>query len=490
MRRPDGIFELFGQGSLGVDPAAEAKLITPGAGHVIFATGVFGPAVKLEEDAPEAPLGAVYDRTPSGTHVASLLPNDVTPTASALYQGASADGSAVAFKVEGTLYVRLEGTHTLEVAGGNPTFAGISRSGNRVFFFRPDGSENPTRGDIFAFDVDSEATTPVATGGGAIVVNVSADGSHVYLISTHQLDGENGTPGADNLYVWDGSGVTYIATLNSADLIAFDPNGLVNLATWTTSVVGTALNENQGPVNNPSRTTPDGTFMAFQSHASLTPYDANGHSEVYLYDAGSGSVTCVSCNPTGVTAASDAQLQGFRGGAPTNALSQIQNVTDDGSAVFFHSDEALVPGDSDGETDVYEWKEGHLFLISSGRSNGTPDFIYGMTPDGHDVFFVTRDALLPEDHSGGAGAIYDARIGGGFQSSGKALCVVEDCQGAATPAPFLPRPGSEGSQAGTRVRPKPRRCRKGTHRVKRHGRSRCVKKHRSRGSRQGHGGER
>jgi hypothetical protein len=490
MRRPNGAFEMFGQGSLGVDPAAEAKLITPGAGHVIFATGVFGPAVKLEEDAPEAPLGAVYDRTPSGTHVVSLLPNDITPAASALYQGASADGSAVAFKVEGTLYERLEGTRTLEVASGNPTFAGISRNGGRVFYFRSDGSENPARGDIFAFDVDSEATTPIATGGGAIVANISTDGSHVYFISTHQLDGESGVPGADNLYVWDGSTVRFIATLDPADLTAFDPNGLVNLATWTSSVVGAALDENHGPVNDPSRTTPDGTFIVFQSHASPTPYDTNGHSEIYLYDdAGSGSLTCVSCNPTGAPASSDAELQGFRGGAPTNALSQIQNVTDDGSAVFFQSEEALVPGDRDGKTDVYEWKGGRVFLISSGRSNGTPDFLYGMTPDGHDVFFETRDALLPEDRSGGTGAIYDARIGGGFEGSEKSPCVVEDnCQGAPMSAPLLSIPGSERPQTGNQARP--RHCRKGTHRIKRHGRARCIKRHPGhRGRHNGGGGQ-
>jgi hypothetical protein len=482
VRRPDGAFELLGQGSLGVDPAADAKLITPGAGHMIFATGVFGPAVKLEEGAPEEPLGAVYDRTPSGTRVVSLLPNDITPSAPALYEGASSDGSAVVFKVEGTLYERLEGTRTVEVASGNPTFAGVSQNGDRVFYFRPDGSENPARGDIVAFDANSEATTPIATGGGATVVNISTDGSHVYFISTHQLDGESGTPGADNLYVWDGSTVRFIATLDPTDLTAFDPNGLVNLATWTSSAVGATLNENQGPVNDPSRTTPDGAFIVFQSHASLTSYDTNGHSEVYLYDdAGGGGLTCVSCNPTGVPASSDAELQGFRGGAPTNALSQIQNVTDDGSAVFFQSEEALVPGDSDGKADVYEWKGGRVFLISSGRSNGTPDFLYGMTPDGHDVFFETRDTLLPEDRSGGAGAIYDARIGGGgFEGSEKSPCAVEDnCQGAPTPSPLLSMPGSESPKTGAQAvpHPRPRRCPKGTHLVRRHGRSHCAKRH-------------
>ena len=490
VRLPNGSFELFGKGSIGTDPAADAKLITPGAGHLVFATGVFAPAVQLEADAPEAPLGAVYDRTSAGTQVVSLLPGNITPAATTLYQGASADGSTIAFKVEETLYVRLDGTTTVEVASGNPMFAGISQNGETVFYFRPDGSENPVRGDIYAFDTSTETTTPIVTGGGSTVVNVATDGSHVYFVSTQQLDGEEGTLGADNLYVWDGSTTRFIATLDPSDLIAFDPNGLVNLATWTTYVSGNALDENHGPADSPSRTTPDGAVMVFQSHASLTAYDSDGHSEVYLYDADSEGLTCVSCNPTGAAATADAELQGFRGGAPTNALSQIPNVTSDGRTVFFQSAEALVPGDGDGATDVYEWKEGTLSLVSSGHSDGTPDFLYGMTPDGHDVFFETRDALLSEDRSGGAGAIYDARVGGGFPAvQGGVPCVAEDsCQGAPMPPPALSVPGSAGLQSAPPTRP--HRCRRGTHRVKRHGRIRCVKKHKRRGSRGSHGGAR
>jgi len=492
VRLPGGDFELFGEGSMGTDQAADAKLITPGAGHIVFATGRFAPAVQLEPDAPEAPIGAIYDRTPGGTQVVSLLPNDAAPSVPAIYQGASTDGSVIAFKVEETLYVRLEGTTTVEVASGNLRFAGISQDGETIFYFRPDGSENPVRGDIYAFDTTTEATTPIVTGGGSTVVNVSADGSHVYFVSTQQLGGGEGTPGADNLYVWDGSTTRFIATLDPSDLTAFDPNGLVNLATWTTYASGNALDENHGPANNPSRTTPDGAILVFQSHASLTPYDGDGHSEIYMYDAGSEALTCVSCNPTGAPATSDAELQGFRGGAPTNALSQIPNVTGDGRTVFFQSPEALVPGDGDGATDVYEWREGTLFLISSGDSDGTPDFLYGMTPDGHDVFFETRDALLPEDRSGGAGAIYDARVGGGFPATqGEVSCTPEDnCQGAPSLSPQLSAPSSESFQSSPGVRPQ--HCRKGTHRAKRHGRSRCVKnhRHRRRSSRRPHGGAR
>ena len=40
----------------------------------------------------------------------------------------------------------------------------------------------------------------------------------------------------------------------------------------------------------------------------------------------------------------------------------------DGGRIFFETREALVPSDTNGQTDVYEYEQGHLYLISSGTS--------------------------------------------------------------------------------------------------------------------------
>jgi hypothetical protein len=94
LRKPNGEFELIGVGSLGSSQNATGLLITPGAGHVIFST-----ETQLEPEAPPTGKLAVYDRTPGGpTHVISLLPGDVTPTAGVTqFLSASEDGSEVAF---------------------------------------------------------------------------------------------------------------------------------------------------------------------------------------------------------------------------------------------------------------------------------------------------------------------------------------------------------------------------------------------------------
>lgn len=436
VRHPDGAFELLGQGSVGEDPRARGRWITADAAHVIFST-FSGISVKLEPDAPEPGIAAIYDRPFLGdTEVVSLLPGDVTPTADAQYLGTSEDGTTVAFTVEGVMYVRLDNAVTREVAQGNPTFAGLSRDGSRLIYVK--------EGNIFAFDTASSSTAPVGGGGESTVVNVSADGSHVYFSSPQLLDGVEGEAGKRNLYVWEGGSVDFVATLADQDFESFNGSGLVHLGRWV-EAIGPDQSELVGRSNSPSRTTPDGTVIVFQSHEVVGyPYDSEGTFQVYRYSVETGSVICLSCNPKG-SPTSNAELQAALGpvqGAPTIATTRIFNVTDDGNMVFFETGDALVPEDTDGRTDVYEWKNGGgIWLISSGRSAGD-DHLFGMTPDGHDVFFKTGDTLLPEDRPGDS--LYDARIDGGFPqpTSPGGPCLEGSCQGPGSAAPAAPVAGS------------------------------------------------
>jgi len=454
LRLPSGGYEPIGLGSLGEDRHAEGRLITSAAGHVIFTTEA-GFSVQLEPEAPASGIAAVYDRTPGGpTHVVSLLPGDVTPAADANFQGVSEDGSAVAFTVEGTLYERRDNDETLEAAPGEVIFGGLSRNGDRAFYVVPEfpGAE---RGEIFAFNANTE--TAAAVGGPeSLIVNVSADGSRVYFSSHQELGGE-GEAGADNLYVWDGTVVRFIATLDPRDFESFGGSGNVSLKEWP-KVIGPSKSGQEGVANDPSRTTPDGSVVVFQSHGVAGyPYDSNGFSEIYRYEIASDELTCVSCASTATGASSEAELTSTRLtslGSPMNAVARMQNVTDDGSAVFFQTSEALVPDDTDGVDDVYEWKEGRLALISSGRST-VNNYLYGMTSDGHDVFIRTSDALVPGDRTGGSGSIYDARIGGGFPPpiQPAAPCSEASCQGQGSPPPLLPTPASSAFQGPGDVKP-------------------------------------
>jgi hypothetical protein len=449
LRGPDGSFTLVGQGSLGVDPNAQARWVTPGAGHLIFNTGgSFQPPVQLEPDAPPTGTAALYDRSADGpTRVVSLLPGDVTPAAGqdAFYQGVSEDGSAVAFQVESdpSLYVRLYDAATYQVTSQPNTFAGLSADGGQLFY--ADANTDPytpaTPADLFSFDTASQTATQITTGGGARFVNVSADGSHVYFVSTQQL-APNVAAGADNLYVWDRDSdqTSFIAVLDPGDV---DDSGFApSLTKW---INGPA--QHNGVGKDPSRTTPDGSVLLFESRARLTSYDNQGHTEIYRYAAGADTLTCVSCNPTGAPPGGDAHLQGDPTDdpqSPTSKQSLVPNLTPDGRLVAFQTDDALSPKDVNGAQDVYTWHDGKLALISTGQSL-RDSFLYAITPDGHDLFFTTFQQLVSQDHNGGARTIYDARVDGGFPpDASPAPCVGDACQGPASPPPSEPLPGSSG----------------------------------------------
>lgn len=484
VRYPDGESELIGRGSLGTDPRGFGKFISEGGSHIVFQT-TGADAQQLEPDAPPSGTGAVYDRTSDEvTHVVSLLPGNVTPGAGegAEYLGASADGSGIAFEIGGVLYLRLDNAETYEVGKGL-TFAGVAEDGGRIFYVEG--------GNLYAFDVGTKEAIPFAESGDATVVNVSADGTAAYFVSPTVLTGEEANPngakaqaGKENLYLSEEGSLRFVGTVTDRD-VEGDVNEIGGLGLWT-AVIGKG---NLG--KDPSRTTPDGSVLLFESQADLTGYDPEGHTEVYRY--GAGELTCLSCSPTRTPASGDASLESFLAGGATESsfsvFGYVPNLRSDGSRAFFQTPEPLVLADTDGRQDVYEWEEagvgsceeegGCVYLISSGASAHN-DFLYAVSDSGDDVFFRTRDLLTGSDAETTT-SIYDARVDGGFPEEPAEICQGEGCRPQLTPPPLLPGPatGPQGSD-GNVSEPKAKPCPKGRHKVKRNGKVRCVKKHHKR----------
>ena len=132
------------------------------------------------------------------------------------------------------------------------------------------------------------------------------------------------------------------------------------LGLWTTAVGRT----NSGPPgrlgSDPSRSTPDGRDFLFESRAALGAYDPEGHPEVDLYASADDEISCLSCSPTGAAATGEASLesvsQGQAEAEPFSVYALVENLTADGRRAFFQSTEPLVPSDTDGVQDVYEWE--------------------------------------------------------------------------------------------------------------------------------------
>jgi hypothetical protein len=495
-RYPDGHSALTGRGSLDFDPLAEGKLISENGGHIIFVSSNFAGhvPVHLEEEAPPEGTQAIYDRTSDEvTHVVSLLPGSVTPTAgeNAFYIGASLDGRGVIFEIGSTLYLRRNDSETYEVAK-EATFAGASAGGARVFYLKG--------GNLFAFDVESEETIAFSESGDVSPVNVSSDGTGAYFLSPSVLTGEenpNGEiaqAGQENLYLSEEGTISFVGTVTERDAQGeLRADGQVfGLGLWISAVSTGRL------AIDPSRVSPNGGILLFESRADLTGYDPEGHDEVYRYDATGNSLQCLSCNPTQVPASGQASLQSIAPSQfapePFSSFGFVPSLRADGDRAFFQSTEALVVGDTDGLQDVYEWEAdgvgscegvgGCVYLISSGHSS-RDDYIYGISETGDDVFFRTSDLLAGGDAEA-TPSIYDARVEGGFPEVEKGCQLSENCSGSLSPPPFLPAPASPVLGESGNVTPgSVKHCPKGQRRVKKHGHWHCVKRHHRKKHREG-----
>lgn len=117
-----------------------------------------------------------------------------------------------------------------------------------------------------------------------------------------------------------------------------------------------------------------------------------------------------------------------------------RNLATDGSRVFFDTDEAIVPKDSNGVADVYEWREGSFALISRGNGGQRSVFL-DASVDGKDLFFTAGQRLVPSDMDN-ARDLYDACVGGTSEVIPRAPCVGDECQGNPSSPPSFSTPGS------------------------------------------------
>jgi phosphodiesterase/alkaline phosphatase D-like protein len=375
----------------------------------------------------------------------------------------STDGSHILISSLGAggethLYMRVGGALTYEVSrapdGLNHavSFAGMSADGGEVFFTTPlqmSASDQDSSIDLYRWAQATDSLTLLSTGvegsgnrdecntgwiagcgvevvptPGQIAYSggnpgpprdtaLAADSEEIYFYSPEQLDlGARGVPGKRNLYLWQGGAVRFLATI--------DP---------------------EHPIEH-INVSADGSHMGFITKTPIGSYDNAGHAEMFVYDAQARALRCVSCHPDGSPPSSDVE------GAQNGIF-----MTDDGRA-FFSTEDALIPRDANGITDVYEYVEGRPQLISSGAGTETPGASYhpglvGVSADGTNAFFYTTQTYVPQDENGAFFKFYDARVAGGFPyTKPPAPCAAADeCHGEASTEQSPPQIVS-GAQLG------------------------------------------
>ncbi|MGH2911249.1 MAG: TolB family protein [Solirubrobacteraceae bacterium] len=397
------------------------------------------------------------------------------------------------------------------------SFAGASNDGSKAFFtsdqqLSDDASAERNLYEYHTQDCGGEGHVIDVSAGDSSghgsrvqgVVAIGADGSHVYFVARGVLTGvanAQGTTakdGANNLYVFEhdechaGGRISFVTSLPEIDSLQWNHNG-------------SECNAN---------VTSDGRFLVFESHADLTSDTTrtDGALQIFRYDALTGQLVRISVgenglNDDGNAGSGDAKIvPAWKGAVNAGPSRADPSMSHDGSYIFFTSPVALTPHalndvpvapgqlESGYAENVYEWHEGHVYLISDGKDTaaiGDPDSstveLLGSDGTGANVFFVTADRLLPEDTDTQID-YYDARI---CRPDSPCIsppppplpaCLGEACHGtpAGTPpvqvgasATFDGQGNVSGASPGT-VKAKKKqvaRCAKGRRRV----RGRCVK---------------
>lgn len=429
------------------------------------------------------------------------------PPQDAVFAGAAENGSK-AFLLDTHMLTdeASEDTEENDSAEGCMDFIMKGTSGCNLYmydFARPEGRRLV---DISASAVN--ASGPEVRG----VLRSSEDGSHVYFVAHGLLTeapnslGQRAQAGAENLYVYDTEtgGLSYIGFLCSGEEKSGSLTGIEQCQGDDKENIWTA----GSTFNNRTFSSPNGEVFVFSTFAQLTPDDTNANTDVYRYDAATGSLERVSIGhdgtadqngngPGGAAAIlwtyGQHSSQDERAEDQPNAAGKFRPMSNDGASIVFTTKRALQEGDENGKVDYYLWHDGQVSLVSGAKSNvdlprtgeifliNSQGTMVSISPSGRDITFATDAGLVNGDNDGLAD-IYDARIGGGFAPPPPPPSPCEgneSCGGPPTqpgPAPTL---GSE-----TLVGPQnPLSCHKGF--VEKH--NRCVhKKHRRKAHRRHH----
>jgi NHL repeat len=432
-------------------------VVPTGAGFVaVSADGshvVFEEFAKLTPDALNNVVN-MYEWSEGVVRLLTVLPEGAR-VSGASFAGISADGSDVLFTFGGDLYMRVNGERTVWVdqpqggsgPGGGGSFRGVTANGSQVFF-TADASAGLTSDtvagsgtNLYRYDVETGQLSDLTPVGDAkaSLDGISEDGSYVYFSAETALTGSQSNQFGETAQ--DGKANLYLDRDGTLTFIAHEGVGIAQLS-------------------------PNGEFFVF-----------DGQGGIDLYSAASNHISCASCNPSGQPGGAS-----LGSGEPPGLFPH--SVSNNGQ-VFFETTEALLPSDTNGQMDVYEYENGGLHLISTGTSS-TESVLLDSSESGNDVFFLTRQKLLPQDTNEEALSIYDARVDGGFPETAipPACTTADSCRSAPTPQPAIfGEPASQtfsgignltSSEAKAKAKPRSKtaRCRKGFVRKK----GRCVKR--------------
>ena len=348
--------------------------------------------------------------------------------------GADADNST-------DLYRRAGGeTSVLSIGpvGGNGAFtvnySGRSSTGSRVFFNTSEPlTTDDTDASIDIYQHQASDNTVKRISVGAVNGNgafnsaferASEDGTRVLFTTAEQLVSGD-TDAATDIYQRSGNATKRISigaingngdfpvqiqgASDDASVVFFRTDeqlaaadtdirpDLYERSGTTTSLVSAGQVNGNGPFNVFfGGNSADGSRVFFETSEKLVAADTDNEFDVY--ERSGGTTTRVSGGS-------------INGNQPTG--SHFLRASDDGSLVFFETQEQLVAADTDPSFDIYRRAGGSTSRISAGQINGNEGRganFDGISEDGSRVFFATREKLVTAD-TDGADDVYERADG-------------------------------------------------------------------------------
>ena len=234
--------------------------------------------------------------------------------------------------------------------GNAAAFADVTADGSHVFWTTNANVGADTDGFQDVYDTQGATKTLVSGGttGSATYYDSATDGSAVFYTTKAAIDGSD-TDAGDDVYR-RAAGTDTLMTPNGAGTTAIFPD-----------VVSA-----------------DGSRLAFDTNAALSPSDTDAVSDVYL--------------STGASPSAKTLLSGTGSGFAT-----YYGATADLGQVFFATDDLLLPADQDPWQDIYAGLPGgSIELVSIGTNGGNAGY-GGNSPDGSHVLIGSYERLAATD---------------------------------------------------------------------------------------------
>lgn len=463
----------------------------------------------------------IYERTGDHTYLVGVLPDGEVPvcgaevgqsdkdTTGALrydYGAVAADGSNVVFRAPGH---NAFGAPCTESESGvflrNVVENTTVKLDGELYVGRTGigGAEEKiltaAAGKIFEYDIATKQTVEVVSESTGILA-YSADGSRFYYLGPEEgiyLHEE----GASSPKLLPGT----LHSRYGGNGIKEEPGRLNDPFYGGMIETGEESSAGRASANAPV-TTPNGKYLMFVNPEPLTDYQTctgstgneQCHYEAYIYSVATGAVTCISCDPQVAPLNGDAGFiaktfheEAESSFVPTTPPLIYSSPGEDGKEAVmravFETTEGLVPQDTNGAMDVYEWEQedtegcsvgslklanlkessaysevdhGCLYLLTSGVGEEVPT-TFGSTDGTHlvgaseglkDIYVQTPEQLLPGLDN--AEHIYDIRTDGGFQYTQESKgCEPGLCRTESSTPPSVETPASIGFNGAGNLTP-------------------------------------